>query len=61
MSVASSTLRLVPLLESIRPEMEQMESVLFERVSNVPDPLGSMLRHALGSGKRWCWRMVSFW
>jgi geranylgeranyl pyrophosphate synthase len=32
--------------------MERVESVLFERASNVPDPLGSMLRHALGSGKR---------
>jgi len=45
-------LRLIPLLESIRPQMEQVERLLHETLAQVEQPLGSMLRPLLGSGKR---------
>ncbi len=45
-------LRLIPLLEPIRPEMERMERLLNDTLAQVEEPLRSMLRRSLGGGKR---------
>ena len=45
-------LQLIPLLEPIRSEMEGVERLLHETLSEVEDPLGSMLRPLLSGGKR---------
>jgi len=45
-------LHLIPLLEPIRPEMERVECLLHETLADVEEPLGSVLRRALGGGKR---------
>ncbi len=45
-------LQLIPLFEPIRPQMERVESLLHESLAEVEEPLGSMLRCSLGSGKR---------
>jgi geranylgeranyl pyrophosphate synthase len=47
-----TSLQLVPLLEPIRPEMEQVESLFIEALAGVEEPLSSMLRPSLGGGKR---------
>jgi len=43
--------RLPPLLEPIRPEMEQVARLLQKTAENVEEPLGSRLRSVLGGGK----------
>jgi len=48
----NTPLRLISLLEPIRPQMEQVEHLLFETLAQIEEPLGSMLRHSMGSGKR---------
>jgi octaprenyl-diphosphate synthase len=45
-------LRLIPLLEPIRPQMERVERLLHETLARVDEPLNSMLRRSLGGGKR---------
>ncbi|MDY6878012.1 MAG: polyprenyl synthetase family protein [Chloroflexota bacterium] len=45
-------LRLIPLLEPIRPQMERVECLLHETYAQVEEPLGSMLRCSLSGGKR---------
>jgi len=47
-----NTLQLVPLLEPIRPQMEQVECLLHETLAKAEEPLSSMLCRSLGSGKR---------
>jgi geranylgeranyl pyrophosphate synthase len=41
-----------PLLEPIRPHLEQVERLLHERSAQVDEPLRTMLRHSLDGGKR---------
>jgi geranylgeranyl pyrophosphate synthase len=48
----SAPLQLIPLLEPLRPDMEQVAHVLGEVLDGVEEPLRSMLHHALGGGKR---------
>jgi len=48
----STALQLIPLLEPIRPEMEQVECLLHETLAHVEEPLGLRLRRLLGGGKR---------
>ncbi|MCK4317105.1 MAG: polyprenyl synthetase family protein, partial [Anaerolineae bacterium] len=48
----NTPLRLIPLLEPIRPQMERVERLLYKTLAQVEEPLGSMLRHSMGSGKR---------
>jgi geranylgeranyl pyrophosphate synthase len=48
----NASLRLIPLLEPIRPQMERVERLLFETLAQIEEPLGSMLRYSMGSGKR---------
>lgn len=43
-----TSLQLIPLLEPIRPEMEQVECLLHETLAKVEEPLSSMLRRSLG-------------
>ena len=43
--------QIVPLLEPVRLEMEQVTRLLRETVAQVEEPLGSRLRSALGGGK----------
>ena len=45
-------LQLIPPLEPIRPEMERVECLLHEMLSNVEEPLKSMLQHLTDGGKR---------
>ena len=45
-------LQMISLLEPIRPEMEQVERLLRERVAEIEVPLRSMLHRAIGGGKR---------
>ena len=47
-----TTLRLVSLLEPIRPQMERVERLLYETLAQVEEPLGLRLRRSLGGGKR---------
>ncbi len=47
-----TTLRLVPLPEPIRPQMERVERLLYETLAQVEEPLGLRLRRSLGGGKR---------
>ena len=42
---------LIPLLEPIRPDLEQVVRLLFETTAEVEEPLGAKLRSALGGGK----------
>lgn len=42
----------VPLLEPIRPEMERVECLLHDTLTDIEEPLGSMLRRLVGGGKR---------
>lgn len=44
-------LKLIPLLEPLRPEIEQVERMLHDTIAQAEEPLRSMLRHALGGGK----------
>ena len=45
-------LQLISLLEPIRPQMEQVERLLYETLAKVEEPLISMLRRSLEGGKR---------
>ncbi len=45
-------MKLIPLLEPIRPQLEQVESLLHETLAKVEEPLSSVLRHSLDGGKR---------
>lgn len=45
-------LQLIPLLEPIRAEMEQVECLLQRRLAEVEEPLSSMLRRSVGGGKQ---------
>jgi len=42
---------LIPLLESIRPELERVECLLHETAATVEAPLNSLLRRSLDGGK----------
>ena len=44
--------QLIPLLEPIRPQIEQVERLLHEKLAKVEEPLSSMLRRSLGGGKQ---------
>jgi hypothetical protein len=44
-------LQLIPLLEILRLEMEQVECLLNETLAGVEEPLRPMLRRSLGGGK----------
>ena len=46
-----ATLRLLPLLEPLRPEIEQVQCLLGSLAAEADEPLQSMLRHVLGGGK----------
>jgi len=48
----TTPLRLIPVLEPIRPEMERVEGVLREALAEVEEPLGAALRRVLEDGKR---------
>jgi geranylgeranyl pyrophosphate synthase len=48
----TSSLQIIPLLEPIRPEIEQVEDLLDDMLARIEEPLSSMLRHALRGGKR---------
>jgi len=48
----NTRLPLIPLLEPIRPDMEQVECLLHETLTTVEEPLRSALLPALGGGKR---------
>ena len=48
----NAPLQLIPLLEPLRPDMEQVVHVLSEVLDGVEEPLRSMLRHTLDGGKR---------
>jgi geranylgeranyl pyrophosphate synthase len=50
--VTEAPLQLIPMLEPIRPDMEQVERLLHETIAQVEEPLSSMLRRSLGGGKR---------
>ena len=45
-------MKLIPLLDPIRPQMEQVERLLHETLAEVEEPLSSRLRHSLDGGKR---------
>ena len=45
-------LSLLPFLEPIRPEMNQVELVLLETSTGLEEPFGAALRDVLGGGKR---------
>ncbi|MBM4430530.1 MAG: polyprenyl synthetase family protein, partial [Chloroflexi bacterium] len=45
-------LRLIPLLEPLRPELEQVDRLLDGIAAEADQPLQSMLGHVLGGGKR---------
>jgi octaprenyl-diphosphate synthase len=45
-------MKLIPLLEPIRPQMEQVERLLHDTLAEVEEPLSSRLRHSLDGGKR---------
>jgi geranylgeranyl pyrophosphate synthase len=48
----NAPLQLIPVLEPLRPDMEQVVCVLNEVLDGVEEPLRSMLCHALDGGKR---------
>jgi geranylgeranyl pyrophosphate synthase len=48
----NAPLQLIPLLEPLRPDMEQVVHVLSEVLDRVEEPLRSMLCHTLDGGKR---------
>jgi geranylgeranyl pyrophosphate synthase len=43
--------QVIPLLESIRPDLEQVMRLLHETLAQVGEPLGSQLRASVGGGK----------
>jgi len=45
-------MKLIPLLDPIRPQMERVERLLHETLAEVEEPLSSRLRHSLDGGKR---------
>jgi geranylgeranyl pyrophosphate synthase len=45
-------LQLIPLLDPIRPEMQQVECLLHETLAKVEEPLSSMLRRSLDGSKQ---------
>jgi geranylgeranyl pyrophosphate synthase len=45
-------LDLIPPLESVRSHLEQVQALLVASVADVEEPVCSLLRHALGGGKR---------
>jgi len=45
-------MKLIPLLEPIRPQLERVEYLLDETLAKVEEPLSSRLRHSLDGGKR---------
>ena len=45
-------MKLIPLLEPIRPQMERVERLLHEMLTKAEEPLSSMLSHSLGGGKQ---------
>jgi octaprenyl-diphosphate synthase len=45
-------MKLIPLLEPIRPQLEWVERLLHETLAEVEEPLASRLRHSLDGGKR---------
>ena len=48
----TTPLPLIPLLEPIRPQMEQVRRLLQEALSQVQEPLRAMLHHSLDGGKQ---------
>jgi len=48
----TTRLELNPLLEPIRPQMEQMEALLQGQLAGLEEPLRTMVGHVLASGKR---------
>ncbi len=45
-------MKLIPLLEPIRPQMERVECLLHETLTKVEEPIRSRLRYSLDGGKR---------
>jgi geranylgeranyl pyrophosphate synthase len=50
--VTSAPVQVIPLLEAIRPDIEQVERLLCEPLAGIKGPLNAMLCHALEGGKR---------
>jgi geranylgeranyl pyrophosphate synthase len=47
-----TSVQLIPLLEPIRPQMERVECLLHETLTEVEEPIRSKLRYSLDGGKR---------
>jgi geranylgeranyl pyrophosphate synthase len=45
-------MKLIPLLEPIRPQLERVERLLHETLARVEEPISSRLRRSLDGGKR---------